>query len=55
MYLGLESFLILLIICVGACEGALGLGALIGIRRQRGPQLLIYENNVVDHVKRISP
>ena len=33
--LGIEIFFILLLICIGACEGAVGLGALIGITRTK--------------------
>ena len=36
LLLGLEIFFGLLIICVGACEGAVGLGSLVGLSRLRG-------------------
>lgn len=35
MIIGVEIFYCLMLICVGACEGAIGLGALIGLRRIR--------------------
>ena len=34
--IGYEIFFGLLIVCVGACEGAVGLGALIGLTRNKG-------------------
>lgn len=33
MYSGLEIFYSLMIICIGACEGAVGLACMIGLKR----------------------
>ena len=41
LYIGVEIFFCMLMVCVRACEGAVGLGALIRIIRAKKNQIIV--------------
>ena len=45
---GVELFYSLLLVCIGACEGAVGLGALVRLSRYEG--LSLYGNDAIHHL-----